>query len=160
MPARKANPQTPKTFPRWESTIPTVGMICSHGGNVFGGTEVMKNKSVGRIWFAFLVSSHNIRKFAADFSITLNAMKMKRIFFPVLLASVMLVAMNLASCKNSNKPAAAETSRIGEIPEAAQYIVGIEKYNTAIDTARPRTGSTCPQPSSRTACSTAPLPTV
>ena len=29
-------------------------------------------------------------------------MKMKRIFFPVLLASVMLVAMNLASCKNSN----------------------------------------------------------
>ena len=60
-------------------------------------------------------------------------MKMKRIFFPVLLASVMLVAMNLDSCKNSNKPAAAETSRIGEIPEAAQYIVGIETYNTAID---------------------------
>ena len=62
----------------------------------------MKNKSVDRFRFAFLVSSHNIRKFAADFSITLNAMKMKRIFFPVLLASVMLVAMNLASCKNSN----------------------------------------------------------
>ena len=50
-----------------------------------------------------------------------------------LLASAMLVAMTLASCKSSNKPAAAEASRIGEIPEAAQYIVGIEKYNTPID---------------------------
>lgn len=50
----------------------------------------------------------------------------------LLLASVMLVAMNFASCKMSNKPAA-ETSRIGEIPEAAQYIVGIEKYDTVID---------------------------
>ena len=47
-------------------------------------------------------------------------------------ASMMLVAMSLASCKSSNKPAA-EASRIGEIPEAAQYIVGIEKYNTVID---------------------------
>jgi hypothetical protein len=44
----------------------------------------------------------------------------------------MLVAMNLASCKMSNKPAV-ETSRIGEIPEAAQYIVGLEKFNTPID---------------------------
>ena len=50
----------------------------------------------------------------------------------LLLASVILVAMNFASCKMSNKPAA-ETSRIGEIPEAAQYIVGIEKYDTVID---------------------------
>ena len=50
----------------------------------------------------------------------------------LLLASVMLVAMNFASCKMSNKPAA-ETSRIGEIPEAAQYIVGIEKYDIVID---------------------------
>ena len=58
---------------------------------------------------------------------------MKRQNFLVLLASVMLVAMNLASCKNSNKPAAAEASRIGEIPEAAQYIVGIEKYDSVID---------------------------
>ena len=49
-----------------------------------------------------------------------------------LLASVMLVAMTLASCKSSNKPVA-ETSRIGEIPEAAQYIVGIEKYDSLID---------------------------
>lgn len=40
-----------------------------------------------------------------------------------LLASAMLVAMTIASCKMSDKPAA-ETSRIGEIPEAAQYIVG------------------------------------
>ena len=58
---------------------------------------------------------------------------MKKQNFFVLLASVMLVAMNLASCKMSNKPVAAETSRIGEIPEAAQYIVGLEKFNTAID---------------------------
>ena len=40
-----------------------------------------------------------------------------------LLALAMLVAMTIASCKMSDKPAA-ETSRIGEIPEAAQYIVG------------------------------------
>ena len=59
-------------------------------------------------------------------------MIMKKQNFFMLLASVMLVAMNLASCKMSNKPAA-ETSRIGEIPEAAQYIVGIEKFNTPID---------------------------
>lgn len=59
-------------------------------------------------------------------------MIMKRQNSFMLLASVMLVAMNLASCKMSNKPAA-ETSRIGEIPEAAQYIVGIEKYDSVID---------------------------
>ena len=57
---------------------------------------------------------------------------MKRQNLLVLLALVMLVTMNLASCKMSIKPAA-ETSRIGEIPEAAQYIVGIEKFNTPID---------------------------
>lgn len=56
---------------------------------------------------------------------------MKRKSFYVLLASVMLAAMNLASCKMSDN--AAETSRIGEIPEAAQFIVGIEKYDTLID---------------------------
>ena len=55
----------------------------------------------------------------------------KQNFF-VLLASLMLVAMNLASCKMSNK-AAANASRIGEIPEAAQYIVGLEKYDSVID---------------------------
>ena len=60
-------------------------------------------------------------------------MIMKRQKSFVLLASAMLVAMSLASCKMSNKPAAAETSRIGEIPEAAQYIVGIEKYDSVID---------------------------
>ena len=59
-------------------------------------------------------------------------MMMKKQNFLVLLALVMLVTMNLASCKMSIKPAA-ETSRIGEIPEAAQYIVGIEKFNTPID---------------------------
>ena len=42
----------------------------------------------------------------------------------------MLVAMSLASCKSSNKPA---ESRIGEIPEALQDIVGLEKYNTPVD---------------------------
>ena len=60
-------------------------------------------------------------------------MIMKRQKSFVLLASAMLVAMSLASCKMSNKPAAAETSRIGEIPEAAQYIVGIEKYDSVSD---------------------------
>jgi len=44
----------------------------------------------------------------------------------------MLVAMSFASCKSSNKPAV-EASRIGEIPEAAKYIVGIEKYDSLID---------------------------
>ena len=56
---------------------------------------------------------------------------MKKLYFLSVLASVMLVAMNLASCKSSNKTA--ETSRIGEIPEAAQYIVGIEKFDSLID---------------------------
>ena len=42
----------------------------------------------------------------------------------------MLVAMSLASCKSSNKPA---ESRIGEIPEALQDIVGLEKYDSLID---------------------------
>ena len=59
-------------------------------------------------------------------------MIMKRQNSFMLLASVMLVAMSFASCKMSNKPAA-ETSRIGEIPEAAQYIVGIEKFDFVID---------------------------
>ena len=54
---------------------------------------------------------------------------MKKQNFHVLLASVMLVAMTFASCKSSNKPVT-EASRIGEIPEAAQDIVGLEKYNT------------------------------
>ena len=40
--------------------------------------------------------------------------------------------MSFASCKSSNKPAV-EASRIGEIPEAAKYIVGIEKYDSLID---------------------------
>ena len=57
---------------------------------------------------------------------------MKKLNYLSILASVMLVAMNLASCKSSDKPAA-ETSRIGKIPEAAQYIIGIEKYDSLID---------------------------
>ena len=59
-------------------------------------------------------------------------MIMKKQNFLVLLASVMLVAMTLASCKSSNKQAA-DASRIGEIPEAAQDIVGIEKFDSVID---------------------------
>ena len=57
---------------------------------------------------------------------------MKKLTSISLLSSVMLVALSFTSCKSSNKPAA-ETSRIGEIPEAAQYIVGIEKFDTLID---------------------------
>lgn len=53
---------------------------------------------------------------------------MKKLNYISALASVMLVALFFASCKSSNKPVA-ETSRIGEIPEAAQYIVGIESYH-------------------------------
>ena len=68
---------------------------------------------------------------------------MKKQNFLVLMASVMLVAMNLASCKMSNKPAA-EASRIGEIPEAAQYIVGIEKYDTVIDYSQAENWLSCP----------------
>ena len=57
---------------------------------------------------------------------------MKKQNYLLFLASVMLVAMSFASCKSSNKPAA-ETSRIGEIPEALQDIVGLEKYDSLID---------------------------
>ena len=57
---------------------------------------------------------------------------MKKQNYRLFLASVMLVAMSFASCKSSNKPAV-EASRIGEIPEAAKYIVGIEKYDSLID---------------------------
>ena len=57
---------------------------------------------------------------------------MKRQKSFMLLASVMLATMTIASCK-SNKQQTAETSRIGEIPEAAQYIVGIEKYDSLVD---------------------------
>jgi len=57
---------------------------------------------------------------------------------------MMLVAMSFASCKSSNKPAAAEASRIGEIPEAAQYIVGIEKYDTVIDYSQAENWLSCP----------------
>ena len=50
----------------------------------------------------------------------------------MVVASMMLMTMMFASCKSSNKQAA-KASRIGEIPEAAQYIVGIEKYDSVID---------------------------
>lgn len=43
---------------------------------------------------------------------------MKKLSNLSVLASLMLLSMCFASCKSSNKPAA-DTSRIGEIPEAA-----------------------------------------
>ncbi len=57
---------------------------------------------------------------------------MKKLNYFSLLASTMLAVIVFASCKSSNKQSA-ETSRIGEIPEAVQYIVGIEKYDSVID---------------------------
>ena len=57
---------------------------------------------------------------------------MKKLNYLSTLASMMLVTMIFASCKSSNKQVA-EVSRVGEIPEAAQYIVGIEKYDSLID---------------------------
>ena len=47
---------------------------------------------------------------------------------------MMLVAMSLASCKSSNKPAT-EASRIGEIPEALQDIV---RGSVVVTTADPK----------------------
>ena len=49
-----------------------------------------------------------------------------------LLVSVILGVMTLASCKISNKDAA-EASRLGKVPEAAQYIVGLEIYAIPAD---------------------------
>ena len=49
-----------------------------------------------------------------------------------LLASVMLVAMTLASCKSSNKPAA-DASAQDSIPEVLKDVAGIEKFQTKLD---------------------------
>lgn len=58
-------------------------------------------------------------------------MKQKNLF--TLVASMMMLgAMTFASCKMSNKPATAEAVQ-DSVPEAAKYIVGLEKYQTKID---------------------------
>ena len=57
---------------------------------------------------------------------------MKRQNSLVLLASAMLVAMTLASCKNSNKPAA-DASAQDSIPEVLKDVAGIEKFQTKLD---------------------------
>ena len=57
---------------------------------------------------------------------------MKRKNYLVLLASAMLVAMTLASCKSSNKPAA-DASAQDSIPEVLKDVAGIEKFQTKLD---------------------------
>ena len=57
---------------------------------------------------------------------------MKRLYFLVLLASVMLTVMTIASCKNSNKPAA-DASAQDSIPEVLKDVAGIEKFQTKLD---------------------------
>ena len=57
---------------------------------------------------------------------------MKRQNFFLLLASVMLVAMNLASCKMSNKPVTTDAEQ-DSIPEALAGVEGVEKYQTKLD---------------------------
>ena len=57
---------------------------------------------------------------------------MKKLNYLSLLASVMLVAMMFASCKNSNKPAV-EASAKDRIPEVLKDVAGIEKFQTKID---------------------------
>nr|AFQ23784.1 esterase [uncultured bacterium] len=59
-------------------------------------------------------------------------MIMKRQNILVLLASAMLVAMNLASCKMSNKPAA-DVATEDSIPEVLKDVAGLEKYQTKLD---------------------------
>ena len=57
---------------------------------------------------------------------------MKRKNSLVLLASVMLAAMSLASCKSSNKPAA-DASAQDSVPEVLKDVAGIEKFQTKLD---------------------------
>ena len=57
---------------------------------------------------------------------------MKKYHFPVLLASVMLTAMTLASCKSSNKPAT-DAATQDSIPEVLKDVAGIEKYKNKLD---------------------------
>ena len=57
---------------------------------------------------------------------------MKRLYFLVLLASAMLTAMTVASCKSSNKQAA-DADAQDSIPEMLKDVAGIEKYQTKLD---------------------------
>ena len=57
---------------------------------------------------------------------------MKRQISLLLLPSVMLAAMSLASCKSSNKPAD-EVSVQDSIPEMLKDVAGIEKFQTKLD---------------------------
>ena len=63
----------------------------------------------------------------------------------LLLASVMLVAMNFASCKMSNKPAA-ETSRIGEIPVLTALSCSVPRATISTTTASSSTTSSRTSP--------------
>ena len=58
-------------------------------------------------------------------------MKQKHLF-ALMVSMMMLVVMTFASCKMSNKPVTAEAV-IDSVPEAAKYIVGLDKYQTKID---------------------------
>ena len=60
-------------------------------------------------------------------------MEMKRVFFPVLLASAMLAAMTFASCKSSNKQTAVEAEQQDSIPACMEGIDGLDKYKTKLD---------------------------
>ena len=57
---------------------------------------------------------------------------MKRQNFLVLLASAMLTAMTVASCKSGNKQAA-DADAQDSIPEVLKDVAGIEKYQTKLD---------------------------
>ena len=57
---------------------------------------------------------------------------MKRQNFLVLLASAMLTAMTVASCKSSNKQTAGADAQ-DSIPEVLKDVAGIEKFQTKLD---------------------------
>ena len=57
---------------------------------------------------------------------------MQRMNFLVLLASAMLTAMTVASCKSSNKQTAGADAQ-DSIPEVLKDVAGIEKYQTKLD---------------------------
>lgn len=55
----------------------------------------------------------------------------KKYYFSLFASVLMLMAMTFASCKSSNKPAA-ETSRIGEIPEALSRMIAAYPIGFAV----------------------------
>ena len=56
---------------------------------------------------------------------------MKRLNYLSLLASAMLAATVISSCKSSNKPAA-DASAQDSIPEVLKDVAGIEKFQTKL----------------------------